>query len=51
MEPVFNKALKAGYVGFVNDTYIQCISSSLLSLTNILAEDTLGVLFNTGVRN
>ena len=50
MEPVFNKALKAGQVGFVNDTYIQCISS-LLSLTNILAEDTLGILFNTGVRN
>ena len=29
MEPVFNQALKAGHVGFVIDTYIQCISSSL----------------------
>ena len=25
MEPVFNQALKAGHVGFVTDTYIQCI--------------------------
>ena len=33
MEPVFNQALKAGHVGFVTDTYIQCISSSLYSLT------------------
>ena len=29
MEPVFNQALKAGHVGFVTDTYIQCIKSSL----------------------
>ena len=29
MEPVFNQTLKAGRVGFVTDTYIQCISSSL----------------------
>ena len=29
MEPVFNQALKAEHVGFVTDTYIQCISSSL----------------------
>ena len=29
MAPVFNQALKAGHVGFVTDTYIQCISSSL----------------------
>ena len=29
MEPVFDQALKAGHVGFVTDTYIQCISSSL----------------------
>ena len=29
MEPVFNQALKAGQVGFVTDTYIHCISSSL----------------------
>ena len=29
MEPVFNQSLKAGLVGFVTDTYIQCISSSL----------------------
>ena len=49
MAPVFNKALKAGHVGFVTDTYLQCISSSLYSLTNILAEDNLGVLFNNGV--
>ena len=44
MAPVFNQALKAGHVGFVTDIYryIQCISSSLYSLTNILAED-LGV--------
>ena len=28
-EPVFNQALKAGHVGFVTDTCIQCISSSL----------------------
>ena len=33
MAPVFNLALKAGHVGFVTDTFIQCISSSLLSLT------------------
>ena len=33
MEPVFNQALKAGHVGFVTDTHIQCISSSLYSLT------------------
>ena len=31
MEPVFNQPLKAGHVGFVTDTYIQCISSSLFS--------------------
>ena len=42
MAPVFNQALKAGHVGFITDTYIQCISSSLLSLTNILTEDNLG---------
>ena len=29
MEPVFNQALNAGHVGFVTDTYIQCIISSL----------------------
>ena len=29
MAPVFNQALKAGHVGFVTDTYIQCISGSL----------------------
>ena len=29
MATVFNQALKAGHVGFVTDTYIQCISSSL----------------------
>ena len=45
MAPVFNQALKAGHVGFVTDTYIQCISSSLYSLTNILADDNLGVFF------
>ena len=45
MAPVFNQALKAGHVGFVTDTYIQCISSSLYRLTNILAEDNLGVFF------
>ena len=49
MAPVFNQALKAGHVGFVTDTYIQCISSSLYSLTNILAEDNLGVFFSTMV--
>ena len=27
--PVFNQALKSGHVGFVTDTYIQCIRSSL----------------------
>ena len=36
MEPVFNQALQAGHVGFVTDTYIQCISSGLESLTSIL---------------
>ena len=53
MEPVFNQALKAGHVGFVPETYmyIQCISSSLLSITNIFAEENLVVLFNTGVCN
>ena len=49
MEPVFNQALKAGHVGFVTDTYMQCISSSQKSLTNIITEDNLGILFNTGV--
>ena len=29
MEPVFDQALKARHVGFVTDTYIQSISSSL----------------------
>ena len=29
MEPVFNQALKAGRVGFVTDTYIQCISNTI----------------------
>ena len=29
MAPVFTLALKAWHVGFVTDTYIQCISSSL----------------------
>ena len=28
MGPIFKQALKAGYVGFVTDTYIQCIISS-----------------------
>ena len=28
-EPVFNQALKAWHAGFVIDTYIKCISSSL----------------------
>ena len=52
MAPVFNQALKAGHFGFVTDTYIQCISSSLFSLTNVLAEDNLGVFFfNNGVCN
>ena len=51
MAPVFNQALKAGHGCFVTDTYIQRISSSLYSLTNILAEDNLGVLFNNGVCN
>ena len=46
MAPVFNQALKAGHFGFVTDTYIQCISSSLLSLTNVIAEYNLGVLFS-----
>ena len=27
MEPAFNKALKAGHVGFVTDTYQQSINS------------------------
>ena len=49
MAPVFNQALKAGHVGFDADTYIQCISSSLYSLTNIIAEDNLGVLFSNVV--
>ena len=49
MAPVFNQALKAGHVGFITDTYIQCIRSSLWSLTNILADDNLGVLSNNGV--
>ena len=49
--PVFNQALKAGHVGFVADTYIQCISSSISSLRNVLAEDNLGVLFNNDVCN
>ena len=30
MEPVINQALQAGHAGFVTDTYIQCISSSLV---------------------
>ena len=29
MAPVFNQALQTGHVGFVTDTYIQCISTSL----------------------
>ena len=49
MEPVFNQAPKAGHVYFVTDTYIKCIISNLYSLKNILAEDNIGVLFNTGV--
>ena len=51
MAPVFNQALKVGHVGFVTDTCMQYISSSLYSLTNIPAEDNLGVLFNNGVCN
>ena len=51
MAPVLNQALKTGHVGFVTDTYIQCISSSLYSLTNVLADDNLVVLFNNGVCN
>ena len=51
METVINRALQAGHIGFVTDTYIQCISSSLYSLTNILTEDNLDVLFNTGLCN
>ena len=35
----------AGHVGSVTDTYIQCISSSLYSLTDVITEDNLGVLF------
>ena len=51
MAPVFNQALMAGHVGFVTDTYIQRISSSLYSLRKVLAEDNLGFLFNNGVCN
>ena len=29
MKPVFNQTLKAGHVGFVTDTYMKCIRSSL----------------------
>ena len=49
MEPEFNQALKAGHVGFVTDTYIQCLSSKLLSLTNVLAEDITWVFCSTMV--
>ena len=38
MEPVFNQALKAGHVGFVIDTYIQCISSSLYKVLQTLSQ-------------
>ena len=51
MTPVFNQALKAGHVGFVTDTNIQCISRSLKSLTNVLAENSLDDFFNNGVCN
>ena len=36
MAPIFNQALKAGHVGFVTYKYIQCISSSLQILRNVL---------------
>ena len=39
MEPVFNQALKAGHVGFITDTYIECTLKSI----NILAQDNPGV--------
>ena len=29
IEPIFNQAPKAGHVGLVTDTYIQCLGSSL----------------------
>ena len=51
MASIFNQALKVGHVGFVTDTYIQCLSSSLESHTNVLAEDNLGVLSDNGVCN
>ena len=60
MAPVFKQALKAGHVGFVSDTYIQCISSSQYIYTmykqqsiksSKRSEDNLGVLFNNGVCN
>ena len=53
MEPVFNQALKAGHVGVFSPVHIYNVrvSRSLKNLTNILAEDNLGVLFNNGVCN
>ena len=50
MAPVFNQALKAGYVGFVTDTYTMYKQQST-KFTYVLAEDNLGVLFNNGVSN
>ena len=32
-EPVFNQALKAAHVGFITDTYIQCIGSGQEALS------------------
>ena len=53
MEPVFNQALKAGHVGGFSTVHIYNVrvSRSLKNLTNILADDNLGVLFNNGVCN
>ena len=47
MEPVFNQELNEGHVRFVTDAYMQCISNSLKSPTNILTEENLDGLFNT----
>ena len=49
MAPVINQALKAGHVGFVTHTYIQCISSSLYSLTKTFSQRIIWVLSSTMV--
>ena len=49
MAPAFSQALNAGHVGFVTDTYIQCISSSLYKVLQTFSQRITWVFCSTMV--